>query len=368
VRFHSAEYFVEQLRLLYEKGITFFYFSDDTFTIKKDRVIEICRKILEKDLKITWAAISRVDAVNEEILQWMRRAGCIQISYGLESGSKKIRKRLNKDIQPSQIKKAFRLTTRFGIMSRAYFIYGCPGETWATVQETIDLIHEIKPLSVIFYILDLFPGTKLYEDFKKKSSLREDIWLDRIEDIMYFETDPHLTQDLILAFGEKLRTTYYENLHRYVDAIDLIEDPEFYPLHADFCSRLGMTFSHGDYAATEAIRAKGQIAEKLFIKALEYAPDHRAFLGLGIVKQKTGRIDASIRILLEGIRHFPQSEDLHLCLGINYLNNKAYHRALSHFMKFQHSKRAIYYIAACHRAVGDFEKEAAFLERYRALP
>jgi len=73
VRFHSSDYFVEQLELLNKKGVRFFYFSDDTFTIRKDRVIEICKKILERGLKITWAAISRVDYVNEEILYWMRK-------------------------------------------------------------------------------------------------------------------------------------------------------------------------------------------------------------------------------------------------------------------------------------------------------
>ena len=87
VRFHSSDYFVDQLELLYNKGVHFFYFSDDTFMIKKERVIEICKNILKRRLTITWAAISRVDLVNEEILYWMRKAGCTQISYGVESGS-----------------------------------------------------------------------------------------------------------------------------------------------------------------------------------------------------------------------------------------------------------------------------------------
>jgi len=98
VRFHSPEYFVEQMEHLYQKGITFFYISDDTFTMRKDRVIQICKKIIEKEMKITWFAIARVNHVDEEVLYWMRKAGCIQISYGVESGSEKIRKVLNKNI------------------------------------------------------------------------------------------------------------------------------------------------------------------------------------------------------------------------------------------------------------------------------
>ena len=184
----------------------------DTFTFKKKLVIEICKKILDKGLKIVWVAISRVNYVNDEVLYWMRKAGCIQISYGVESGSEKIRKILNKNIKTDQIKKAFALTTKYGIMARAYFIYGCPGESWDTIKETIDLIHEIKPLSIIFYILDIFPGTALYSDFKERCKITDDIWLKRIEDVIYFQSDPDLTQDMILAFGQKLRMDYYENL------------------------------------------------------------------------------------------------------------------------------------------------------------
>ena len=159
VRFHSAEYFVEQLEQLYQKGITEFFVSDDTFTMRQDRVIQICKKIIEKELKITWFALSRVNHVNEEMFYWMRKAGCIQISYGVESGSEKIREVMNKNIKTEDIQRAFALTTRYGIVARAYFIYGSPGENGETIQESIDLIHQIKPLIAIFYPLALFPGT-----------------------------------------------------------------------------------------------------------------------------------------------------------------------------------------------------------------
>ena len=231
----------------------FFFFSDDTFTVNPKRAVEVCQKIIEKKLDITWNAISRVDYINEEILFWMRKAGCVQISYGVESGSEKIRNFLQKKISTDTIVEAFALTQRYGIMARAYFIYGCPEESWQTIQETIDLIDRIKPLSTVFYILDIFPGTQLYEDFKQRLGQTEDIWLKRIEDIMYFETDPDLARDLILAFGQKLRTHFYGNLARFVEALDLIDNEALYPQHSNFYSRLAMTFDHGDYAAIEQI-------------------------------------------------------------------------------------------------------------------
>jgi tetratricopeptide (TPR) repeat protein len=184
---------------------------------------------------------------------------------------------------------------------------------------------------------------------------------------MYFETDPALSEDLILAFGRKLRTQYYKNIGRYVDAIELVDQREFYDLHADFCSRLGMTFSHGDYANEAAIEDKERIAEKLFTKALGYSPDQRAYLGLGIIKQRSKDFNASIRTLSEGLTHFPYSEELHLCLGISYMNVEEYQKALSHLLKFQHSKNAAYYIAHCYKALGDSEKEEGFLKKLNAF-
>jgi anaerobic magnesium-protoporphyrin IX monomethyl ester cyclase len=367
VRFHSPEYFVEQMEQLYRKGITFFYVSDDTFTMRKDRVIQICKKIIEKDMKITWFAISRVNYVNEEMLYWMRKAGCIQISYGVESGSEKIRNILNKNIKTDDIRRAFTLTTMYGILARAYFIYGSPGESWETIQETIDLICEIKPLSIIFYILDIFPGTALYEDFKRRTKLNDDVWLKKIEDIMYFESDSQLSKDMILAFGQKLRSDYYSHLQEFADAVQLVDKKDLYKSHADFLSRLAMTFSHGDYAVIEAIPEKEEIAQRLYKRALSYHPNQRAYIGLGIIKQKHREYEESVRILAEGMKQFPESESLNTCLGISYMNLGQYEKALECFRKFPDSREKLRYIASCYQALGEVEKESSVLRRIERL-
>jgi anaerobic magnesium-protoporphyrin IX monomethyl ester cyclase len=351
IRLHSPEYFVTQLELLYNKGVTFFYVSDDNFTIKRDRVIDICRSILDRGLNITWVAISRVNYVDEEMLYWMRKAGCTQISYGVESGSEKIRALLNKNIKTDEIKNAFALTHKYGIIARAYFIYGSPEESWETIQQTIDLMHEIKPLICVFYILEIYPGTKLYLDYQKNFHTTDDVWLERIEGICYFETDPNLSQESVLAFGKKLRTELYGNIHVFIESLSLMDKEELYPMHADFLSRLGMTFSHGDYSQVEAIQDKDGIAERLFEKSLAYYPDHRAYLGLGMSKQKGRAFNEAIRILSKGIELFPESEELNLCLGISYMNLQDYKRALSCLLKFKDSKQAKYYVDKCYEAL-----------------
>jgi len=363
VRFHSVDYFVEELELLYKKGVNFFYFSDDTFSVNKKRVIEVCKKILKKNLKIAWNAISRVNYMSEEVLSWMRKAGCIQISYGIESGSEKIRNSLNKKITTGEIEKAFAITLKYGILPRAYFIYGSPGESRETIQESIDLISKIKPLVIYSSVLSLFPGTALYSEYKKKFNVSEDIWLNRIEDIKYFETDTKLSREVVISFGQKLRTKYYELLPAIVNAIELIDKKEFYPMHADFCSRLGMTFDHGDYAGNEAIKEKDKIAEKLYIKALNYHPDPRAYLGLGIVNQKKRAYHESVEILSKGVEYFPDNDQLNLCLGISHMNLGAFETALSFFLKFQHSKQSLGFIVNCYNALNDFEKASEYQKK-----
>jgi radical SAM superfamily enzyme YgiQ (UPF0313 family) len=367
VRFHSADYFVNQLERLSQRGIRFFYFSDDTFTVNHKRVVEICRQIIARKLDITWNAISRVDHVSEEILSWMRKAGCIQISYGVESGSPEIRKFLLKNISTAKIRSAFALTQKYGIMARAYFIYGAAQESRQTIQETIDLINTLKPLSAIFYILDLFPGTALYEDFKKRLNATDDIWLNRIEDIMYFETDPSLTQEMILAFGQKLRSSFFANLPAYVDAIELIDQEELYPWHAAFFSRLAMTFDHGDYCAIDGMKHKDRLVEKLYRRSLTYYPNTEAYLGLAILNQKRGAPRAAVEVAAQGCAHFPNDARLNICLGVGLMNLAQYDQALERLLKFQDEKDALRFAARCYEAMGDRANAAIFMDKYHEM-
>ena len=353
VRFHSAGYFVDQLESLAGKGVRFFYFSDDTFTLRQDLVIAVCQEILARRLTIQWAAISRVDAVDELVLGWMRRAGCIQVSYGIESANRDIRAYLNKKIATADIERAFRLTRRYGILPRAYFIYGSPGESDATIAETLDLIRTIQPLDAIFYILDIFPGTDLYRDYLARTGQNDDIWLERIEDLLYCETDPRMSVDQVHVWGQRLREGFYRLLPDFAEKIDLVDDPEFYPLHADFLSRLGMTFQQGDFARQAAIPNKAQIARRLHEQALGYDPDQpRAFLGLALLEQTRGAFDQAREQALAGLARNPESALLKTCLAVNHMNTGEFDRALSVLAQSEETPDTIGMKIACLEALG----------------
>jgi radical SAM superfamily enzyme YgiQ (UPF0313 family) len=362
-RFHSAAYFVSQIGRLYEKGIRFLFVSDDTFTLKRNLVIDICRRIIERRIEITWAAISRVDCVDAKMLFWMRRAGCTQISYGVESGSSKMREVYRKQISNEEIHRAFEITTRSGIMARAYFIYGGPGETDATIEDSLALLRRIRPLAAIFYILDLFPGTELYEAYKHRTGVTDDIWLERVEDILYFETDEGLAKEQVLAFGRRLREEFFSRLPNFAAGIELEDDPDFYPLHADFLSRLGLTFSHGEYAANPLIASRVETAITLFERSLTYHPDHRAFWGLGLVYQQLGRLDKSVEILQKGIDHHKNSLDLRLALANSLMRLKRYSGAKECLEAASDHPRSVELLIQCCRLMKDREGEQRWREQ-----
>lgn len=306
VRFHSAEYFVGQLQILYKKGHRFFHISDDTFTLRKKLVLEICSLIVEKKLDITWAAISRVDCVDQEMLKAMRMAGCIQISFGVESGSESIRDELNKKFSEEQIHRAFALTVSCGILARAYIIYGCPGENPETVKDTIRLLGDIRPLITIFHVLSVFPGTSLYDLFKSQARATDDIWLYYEEDLFLFEIDNRLSAETVSQFGKNLKQAVEESVPAFIHSLELVDDKELFPFHADFLSRLALTLDRGDYPHALAEGVAQDLARELYGRALEYAPDARAYWGLGLLAQAEGDDRKAEAILQEGVQMFPE--------------------------------------------------------------
>jgi tetratricopeptide (TPR) repeat protein len=319
--------------------------------------------IRERGLAIAWAAISRVDLVDLELLESMRKAGCVQVSYGVESGDEKIRRKFNKNFSERQIVQAFKWTSRCGILPRAYFIYGSPGESWETINATVELIERIQPLSAIFYILTLYPGTALFDDFRRRSNASDDIWMEMREDILYFETDATLTGEQVRAFGRHLRQCFYRALPRFALNIDLIEESEWYPWHADFCSRLGLTFHTGDYAKLELDPDSQSVAMLLYRRAIAYHPDARAYLGMGMLAQHQRQFEQSVELLSEGAAHFPQHPQLNICLAVSLMNLGRFAEAETRLAPWRHLPEAWPYLQACYNILGQHEKAKAFDNR-----
>ncbi len=165
MRFRSIENVVDEIEYLIDSyNIKECRFEDDTFTINKNWVIGICDEIRERGIRIPWIANARADTVTEEMLVWMKKAGCSDIEFGVESGSEYIRNSvLGKGLSTESIKQAFELCHKVGIETGAFIMLGNPGETKETLQQSIKLIREIKPHRISVYRTTPRPGTYLWD-------------------------------------------------------------------------------------------------------------------------------------------------------------------------------------------------------------
>jgi len=175
-RSHSPRYVVDEIEQLLELGIREIIFYDDTFTIKRDRVNEICELILQKNIKVQWDIRARVNDVNRDMLKLMKRAGCTRIHFGVEAGSSEMLKVLKKGITRDLAIQAFHGAHEAGIETLGYFMFGCPNETRSQMQETFDFALEMNPDYAHFAILTPFPGTPVYIEAIQKGLYPNDYW------------------------------------------------------------------------------------------------------------------------------------------------------------------------------------------------
>ncbi len=160
----SAEYIVKQMADLHQRyGIREFSFEDDTFITFKKRLTSICLQLLSLKLNVTWTCLGRVNHITAENLALMRRAGCWQISFGIESGSQKILDIVNKGITLAQVRQAVRLCRDAGIKAKGFFIMGHPGETAETLRKSRDFALELPLNDISVSLMTPFPGSELYD-------------------------------------------------------------------------------------------------------------------------------------------------------------------------------------------------------------
>ncbi len=162
VRLRSPQKLLEEMRLLHGLGIHHIHMYADLFTVNREQVIELCRLILEDGLKMSWTCNSRVDYVDEEMLRLMGQAGCMLIAWGIESGNELILKRAHKGYKMEQAHRALRWAHAAGIKNWGYFIIGLPGETVASIRETIEASKALPLDIALFHVAAPYPGTPFF--------------------------------------------------------------------------------------------------------------------------------------------------------------------------------------------------------------
>jgi radical SAM superfamily enzyme YgiQ (UPF0313 family) len=175
-RARSARNVVDELEDCTNMGIREFLVYDDTFTVNKKRVIDICNEIVRRGLDIGWDIRTRVDTINEEVLVHLKKAGCQGIHYGVEAGTEKILTVLKKGITIEKVTEVFDLTRKYKIPILAYFMIGNPTETRDDILTTFKVTRDLNPDFVHMTILTPFPGTKIYLDGLKSGIIKKDYW------------------------------------------------------------------------------------------------------------------------------------------------------------------------------------------------
>ena len=161
---------------LREQNIDTIAFMDDTFTLNKKFVRDFCAEIKRRNLKFWWGCTSRVDTLDEELLQTMKDAGCITIFIGVESADQQMLEKMNKNITLSKTENAFKLARKVGIRTIASCVIGMPEDTKESIGKTIAFVKKLNPNYALYSLATPYPGTRFYNETFKKNLIQIKDW------------------------------------------------------------------------------------------------------------------------------------------------------------------------------------------------
>jgi radical SAM superfamily enzyme YgiQ (UPF0313 family) len=170
IRFRSPENVVGEIEYLIDEfKVREIHFEDDNLTLKREHIEGICNIILKRNIKINWATPNgvRADTLDWGLLRLMKESGCYSLAFGIESGNQEILNRIKKKTNLKTIERTVRLAKKLGIVTQGFFIFGLPGETEKTIQETIDFAKRLPLDKAQFLILDILPGSELWDGLRR---------------------------------------------------------------------------------------------------------------------------------------------------------------------------------------------------------
>ena len=211
----SAEDVVNEMESIARLGIREIEVYDDTFTWSRQRLIDICKGILDRGLKLDWAIRDRVSNATPDTMEWLAKAGCSRIHFGVESGSPKTLLRIKKAITTDQAVNAVRLARKYNITVLTYFMLGLPGETLEDMRDTIRFAKKLDPDYTTFSVTVPYAGTEMYHEGLKLGIIPEDFWLAYAKKpvpnmvVPYFWEEHLGKSDLLRIRDEATRAFYF---------------------------------------------------------------------------------------------------------------------------------------------------------------
>lgn len=217
VRYKSAQYICKEIEYLINNyGCKQVVFVDTTFPLNKKHADEVCSEIIRRKInkKIVWFTSTRVDIVNQEMLNLMAEAGCRLITFGVESGNQRILDFIKKKITLEQVVKAVKMAHKAKIDITASYILGLPGETFESMLNTIKFSKKLNTLYAQFNIIVPYPGTDVFNYAVEHGLLRNKDWSNYVSLTSMTNLDPPfipqgLTKEELLYLQRKAYNNYY---------------------------------------------------------------------------------------------------------------------------------------------------------------
>ncbi len=168
IRTRSGDHIVDEVQEIDSLSYERVWFADDCFTLNRRHLLDVCRELVGRRVDVGWECLSRVDTMDADVAEGMKRAGCIRVFFGIESGNDAVLGLMNKRITIAQAERAVHVAKAAGLKVGAFFIVGYPGESGKTVLDTVRFASAL-PLDYLSFTLPYpIPGTPLYERVKDK--------------------------------------------------------------------------------------------------------------------------------------------------------------------------------------------------------
>jgi radical SAM superfamily enzyme YgiQ (UPF0313 family) len=206
-RMHSVEGIVRLCRHLAGLGVKHILFVDDLFTVRKQRVIDLCQALLDEGLRFTWSCNSHPNLLDFATMQLMRRAGCWQIAYGIESGSQRILDVVKREVRIPRMRETLRMTRAAGIRAKGYVMIGHPTEGLDSLAETTEFLRVVELDVCQITKFTPYPGTPAYPTIREHGTFDED-W-ERMNAMNFVFVPNGLTEDILERYFDHLYRAFY---------------------------------------------------------------------------------------------------------------------------------------------------------------
>ncbi len=217
-RFRSVDNVITEIVMLKEKyGVSYFSFRDASFTLDRRRVLRLCNRLIETGLDMEWECLTRCDLLDSEVIDAMKRSGCAAVRVGIESGSERLQREMRRSTDLARVREAARLLHEHEMHWTAYFMFGVPGETRDTIEDSLRLIREINPCFVTVARYSPIPGTEMCRELQRTGLIPDDVdWALESNQSLYAGYSKHIGR---VEFAELMkRVGEFVNRHNESNA------------------------------------------------------------------------------------------------------------------------------------------------------